>query len=1423
MKKNKLTFLIAASFLALSAMVGCDSNEPSVESKAGVESDVTTSQLINPSSDGGNSQSSNGGNSSSNNSSSQGGGQQTKTDWTDAEKQTMSSHLYGLVLPFVEMDVTVKYEERQESVFILSTANMAAGFLASYAQKFTGWEGGDVSSEVGLSNGCVYAFQKAATVNGAKRYVSVMFAGVNVNSNGEPTGYNQTGKFYLQATDPYEYSFPKQFIDTWLQQQFGTNIGVPAFNADYYNLDQTGVLIAGSATNLEESYKATLLATNEFTIDPERNAQGYIVARPSDGKYVLLFKYDATNKVMILTVDAPRGWNAAAINAVFAKHNATAFDLPAINDQNITFGVDDTESGGVDWVTISAGGVTEQMVQDYINALKALNYKVMTIVEGSYIVNVFTNDGMYTLYLTYTPNSSPALLQIQFQLLMNTSVFKTWPAALIARYLDVETDVAPAFAGNAYGYSASINQGGYYRVVVHVDEGTENAAKDSYISTLTVDNGYTPDGYFMNTNIPQYKSANNQIHIAVSSDPTNFAGEINILMEAIAIVDTPWPTDEIAAAVSLLDASFAITDSIPYLDVSEASSCTVNTNFGSGFGNNIYMFEIDIDGLGSSMDAFIREFKLAGWSEDPYYGFDTPAGAYGALISPNNQMVAYFDTANNDKDLYIEVKPYHDQNYDEWPSNDLNQILNKWGIKNDILASFNSANFVEYDESSGEQKVEVLIYVGSSARQTALTDYCVALERIGYHFDENLGGHISNNHELLVKASIEDYGIKLTITNITIAYKVVGYNNDDWSFNNGLLMTDATNPEENYKVQYRAEFHADATSKFKILDSDGGWLGADNTDVAYDNSNNENFSKLENGDIQVNNAGTVTVYLKIYDDNSKAIWLEFAKDAPVLAPWPSDAVNANLAEWGVADEIPVLQDETISDINYVYVSEKVFTISVIGGASLVDDYEDLLEADYVYDNTLEKWLSTSSNVAISVHANGAELVITVILRDPAPVLNPWPADDISDFFGDQWTFPELDLVASYDNYVESDDPSKSVTINVTVISGNLDDAIAALNNDYGYGCYGANNVFTLSCDDMPTYTISSVTANGFVLTITVPETPVQDPVYKLVGSFSNWSYEDENSDELLKNDSPEEGYLAQYSIYFEIFAGEEFKIYDGSGDSGWIGGEVFQANEWFEVLSGGNIKAKQDGLVVLAFDILSDGTKKITINDFEPEFEDGTWAKARYEALQSNPDAYIPDLEIEGASEYVYNGGNGSIDISFSEGADLTNVGAALDAKLTAAGFHYSARFDGYVKVDANAIIGVGFNNDGTISIYPGTFDFTGDSGYGLVVFSYDDVDDYYYDDGEEVGELNASNEYVLTYYFDEGTWFIIYDFGEETKFEVTVDEYSGVVAGDFTDYFEYDMNNNMFRVKQSFEGTIYIKLSYGNDQIYVAIANPNP
>ena len=667
MKKNKLTFLIAASFLALGALVGCNADEPSEESKNGVESDITTSQLINPSSDIGNSQSSQGGGGNTSqgggntsqggggntsqgggNTSQGGGGTDVKTDWTDAEKATMRNALHGLVLPFVDMETTVRTNNDGSSVKIESQQNMSGNFLASYAEKFTyedGWTGGDISYEFEVSYGNAFAYQKAITENGKKYYVSVMFMGVEQNAGSEQVNISKTGRFYLEASDPYEYTYPAAFIGQWLGQQFGTTIVPPAFEAEYYNLDSEGVLIGYSERNIEDSYKTSLLSSGNFTIDSARNDDGYLIARPVDGSYILLFKYDSTNKIMILQVMENTGWNTPQINAFFIKYNKRPFDIPAFSDDNVTFKFEEVagQPAGYEMGKITIGRVTTQKVQAYINSLKAAGYiliddAVTDVYQWGTTAQILTDEGIYALDITYYPNASPKKLEIYISLFVDTSRVKAWPAAQMAAIAQASQDIVPEYTGNHIGFHAA-SQG----VTIYVEDGQEEGARDAYIRNLLAAKYTLVDGHYI--------SEHSEIDVEVICNANKWPGQINIAVKPyVAPAVTQWPASDIAQAMASNLPS--ATDTIPEIDVSSANECTVNDNL-------IGEFTISISGGSVTADTIKTAFKNAGWLEDIYYDYDF--NMKGGLVSPSRQLVAHVQTLT--EEIVINIKLYFAQSY----------------------------------------------------------------------------------------------------------------------------------------------------------------------------------------------------------------------------------------------------------------------------------------------------------------------------------------------------------------------------------------------------------------------------------------------------------------------------------------------------------------------------------------------------------------------------------------------------------------------------------------------------------------------------------------------------------------------------------------------------------------------------------------
>ena len=109
--------------------------------------------------------------------------------------------------------------------------------------------------------------------------------------------------------------------------------------------------------------------------------------------------------------------------------------------------------------------------------------------------------------------------------------------------------------------------------------------------------------------------------------------------------------------------------------------------------------------------------------------------------------------------------------------------------------------------------------------------------------------------------------------------------------------------------------------------------------------------------------------------------------------------------------------------------------------------------------------------------------------------------------------------------------------------------------------------------------------------------PVVEPVYKVVGTFNSWNYDD-NAVAFADNSDPAKVAAGEYTqlltASFDVIPNLEFKVTDGS--SVWLGGEVLAATpEDFSVEANGNIKALARGTVVLSLTIKSDGAKLLSI------------------------------------------------------------------------------------------------------------------------------------------------------------------------------------------------------------------------------------
>ena len=135
----------------------------------------------------------------------------SKTDWTDSEKSLMSEHLYGVTLPFFELEgLTLRYDAYDNAV-VGSGASTTTGIeMANYANRYrqlSEWKEVGSGLEPNAAYNSYFAFEKTIALNNKKRYVRVEFYCLRNNN------YSSIGEFHLMASDPFEYTFPTAKIN----------------------------------------------------------------------------------------------------------------------------------------------------------------------------------------------------------------------------------------------------------------------------------------------------------------------------------------------------------------------------------------------------------------------------------------------------------------------------------------------------------------------------------------------------------------------------------------------------------------------------------------------------------------------------------------------------------------------------------------------------------------------------------------------------------------------------------------------------------------------------------------------------------------------------------------------------------------------------------------------------------------------------------------------------------------------------------------------------------------------------------------------------------------------------------------------------------------------------------------------------------
>ena len=166
-----------------------------------------------------------------------GGGKKGK-NWSDKEQALMKEHLYGYVLPSLDVEgAEVVWDADYESISIEAdyvTAEQSAALAASLVKD--GFDGGLYDEEYYPG---FYSFEKEVSTEEGKRFIDVSFATFDAEEE-----YAESGAFMLQAYDPYFYEWDtvSEYVDYYLEEFYDApspDTKVPGIDAERYQIDDS--------------------------------------------------------------------------------------------------------------------------------------------------------------------------------------------------------------------------------------------------------------------------------------------------------------------------------------------------------------------------------------------------------------------------------------------------------------------------------------------------------------------------------------------------------------------------------------------------------------------------------------------------------------------------------------------------------------------------------------------------------------------------------------------------------------------------------------------------------------------------------------------------------------------------------------------------------------------------------------------------------------------------------------------------------------------------------------------------------------------------------------------------------------------------------------------------------------------------------
>lgn len=903
--------------------------------------------------------------------------------WSSRDLEAFNDCIYGVVIPYPGEGSIVYPGWGTKPIVTVTGSEFGRGDLANYAAKFVAedWTGGDCSASLNISAGYAYEYTKTVQTTDGIRFVSAMFG--CVTWEGDDMVYGPEGTLYLVASDPFDYNY-SDMIDELLSSidTFGLSNDLPPELAGVTRYvvspgDETDpsvvvTMFIDSTTALRDFN--TLLTNNNWAVVAGEN--GNMIAYSPNDMLKVTYYYDSVNKCLILHIEEYSTWNPLRIEQFFAKYQQQVVEFPPLIIEGAKYTFKENENNALyvqsDYLvyvnasmTVKHNSITSANFSAYLKVCQDKDFVVADFGDGTaYISKMIGEDNYYQAMVEFDSNGKSIVITIYATGRSGMNRLYRYPSDQINAFLGDTQDTLPVFEARNAGYRFSSNKD-KAGLVVFSDLDGAAAAISSYETKLKR-NGYKADGN-------GFLSANGEIKVELSHVAEGIDECILISIQKIDTTPHPtaWPSEDIATAIANnLYSQNPITDIIPQLDVSNATTCYVNSNMSS-------QFEIVIEGLVSSLETFKAVFKRASWVEDEFYYYGT--NMTGVMVSPNKQLMAHFEP--NDNDVVIYVSSYRDPYYDEWPASRIATTIAGWGATNDSVPSFDSASsIINIDVTDGSKTLKYYLMLrDDSLVNRAVAVYQESLARLGYSYSSSLNGYVTRNGELLISLNSDGY-YGMAGVNIIISY--IGPEPEpeaEWpadeisGWGNGLSLTDEIPEMPSTNVaSFEYKYDPDQLKHFAIqVNGKDGVTGqalkneykaillAEDSDFAQHGEGADEVFYTDNHEIEVYlfvNPTYMTISVWVYEE-------------PETAEWPTDDINFWLEYCDLQDEVvPSFENATSIEIDYDDDDNMIIKVYCDDPSSASESYFAALVSDWGYSepdpNDVELYLSPSGNLGI---------------------------------------------------------------------------------------------------------------------------------------------------------------------------------------------------------------------------------------------------------------------------------------------------------------------------------------------------------------------------------------------------------------------------------------------------------------------------